>query len=347
MDAREQIIFDAYNDPKQGFISASRLYRKLRDDHPNLNFTPREVHALLERIARKQQFQPLNSTIDKRYDTIWAPQIRDNYQVDLADMANLKRQNDNVSFICIVLDVHSRYALWLPCKNKSIEYVKACLEAAFTLMGKPKNITSDFEAAVLSNEVQEYLTSLDIRHWPVKNEKKRNNSMVERNIRSLRELLQKAFASYGTRRWIGPLLPAVNENYNQSYNRMIKATPIDVWNGVADNAQVPKQHGYPFKVGDQVRVRKVVGFKDPLLKTSAMKTFTKAVYTITGRDGRRYVCQNNKTGATTARMGYELLLVPSNNTANEKSTNLRQSSELLIWCTNRTLILGLVRISLD
>ena len=56
----------------------------------------------------------------------------------------------------------------------------------------------------------------------------------------------------------------------------------------------------------------MVGFKDPLLKTSAMKTFTKGVYTITGRDGRRYVCQNNKTGATTARMGYELLLVPSN-----------------------------------
>ena len=39
MNAREQIIFDAFNDPAQGFISASRLYRKLRDEHPNAGFT--------------------------------------------------------------------------------------------------------------------------------------------------------------------------------------------------------------------------------------------------------------------------------------------------------------------
>lgn len=312
MNQREQLIFDAFNDPAQGFISASRLYRKLRDQYPNLGFTVKEVHNVVSRIARQQQFQPMTGSIDSRYDSIWAPAIRDSYQVDLADMANLKKQNSGVSFIFICIDVHSRYALWLTCKRKSIEFVKPCFEAVFALTGVPNNITTDFEAAVLSNEVQQYLTSLNIKHWPVKDEKKRNNSMVERNIRTMRELLHKAFASYGTRRWTGPMLPAVNENYNNSYNRMIKATPISVWNGTTDNAQVPKQHAYPFKIGDQVRVRKVVGFKDPLLKTSTMKTWTKAVYTIVARDGRRFVAQNNKSRARTPRMGYELQLVPAN-----------------------------------
>ena len=70
----------------------------------------------------------------------------------------------------------------------------------------------------MSSDVQKYLTSLDVQQWPdmarqKMDEKKRNNSIVERNIRTMRELL-KAFVSYSTRQWIGPMLAAVNENYN-------------------------------------------------------------------------------------------------------------------------------------
>ena len=36
LTAKEQVIFDAYNDPQQGFISASRLFRKLREEHPGM-----------------------------------------------------------------------------------------------------------------------------------------------------------------------------------------------------------------------------------------------------------------------------------------------------------------------
>lgn len=34
---REQVIHDAWVDPKQGFVGASALFRKLRDAHPQVD----------------------------------------------------------------------------------------------------------------------------------------------------------------------------------------------------------------------------------------------------------------------------------------------------------------------
>ena len=303
---RQQIVADAWADPAMGYVSADRLHKKLQITHSYLDLKAKEVQDVIDRLPRAQQFR----TSKKHYDTITAPWPRFSYQIDLADMANYKAQNNNVSFCFLCIDVYSRYAMWIPCKNKSIATVKACLNIVFLTMGKPLNITSDFEASVLSNDVQAWLTSQDVKHWPVKEERKLNNMIVERNIRTMREMVAKAFANLGTRRWVGPLILALNESYNNAVNRMTKATPFALWNGDAVSAQQPVTRSYPFEIGDRVRVRNQKGFKDTFAKTSAMKTFTKAVYIITGRINRRFICTNPATGATTDRMGYDLLLVP-------------------------------------
>jgi hypothetical protein len=69
-----------------------------------------------------------------------------------------------------------------------------------------------------------------------------------------------------------------------------------------------------------------------------MKTFTKAIYVITGRDRRRYVCTNSATGATSDRMGYEMLLVPSDTVEWQPpkdrvyTTNKSIPREHTAWC---------------
>jgi hypothetical protein len=303
--SNENLIHQAFNDPKQGFISASRLYRKLRQQTPGITF--KEVNDVLAREVRKQQFQPLPRPA--KFDTISAPYPRANYQCDLADMQNLKGFNDGVGYVCLVIDVYSRYALWLPCRSKTIASVKACLEGAFQTMGTPDNLTTDLESAILSNEVQQWLTTKGVKHWGAHAENKRNAALVERNIRTMRELMTKAFASWGTRRWLGPMILSLNENYNNSVNRMTKATPLELWRGEI-SSQVPVIQDSDFAVGDRVRVAKQVGFKDPLGKTSTMKTYSKAIYRVVRKDLRRFVCKNEKSGAETARMAYEMIKVP-------------------------------------
>jgi len=301
-----QIIRDAYIDPKRGFVSAATLFNRLRGAHPTLKLE--DVKDVLDRIDRKQQFQPIPKP---KFDTISASKPRDAYQIDLADFSQLKRQNDNSSFIFVCIDVHSRYALWLPCKTKSIRDVRACLKAVFATMGHPKNITTDFESSILSNEVQDWLTSLGISHWAVTGVYKRNNAMAERNIRTLREMLTKMMATLGTRRYIGPLLAAANENYNSKIHRMIKATPHNVFNGVDKSQQIPIHQLHSIPIGAKVRVSKIDGFKDPLAKQSALKKWTKSIYTVIGFERRRYICKSDDTDAITKRMGYELQVIPS------------------------------------
>jgi hypothetical protein len=305
MNPTEQLVFDAYNDPREGFVSASKLYKKLKLQHPNIKWT--DVNNTLKQISRRQQFEPLGK---RTYDKIWAPLNRDSYGIDLADMMQVKSENGGVGYIFLCIDFHSRYALMLPCKDKTIASVKSCLQSIFDTMGKPLSIVSDFESSILSHEVQDWLNQEGVKHVPVKQERKRNNALVERLIRTMRELLAKAWAAYGTRRWIGPLLVAVNENYNNSVHRALKTTPQAIWSGSEISTEMPVRHVYGFQIGDLVRVAKVVGFKDVITaKASQSKTYTKQIYTITGRVGRRYICTNPKNGATTERMGYELQLV--------------------------------------
>ena len=120
-----------------------------------------------------------------------------------------RRENNGIALCLICIDVYSRYALWLQCRSKTTASGTAALQAVFDTMGEPKNLTTDFESAILSNDVQAWLVSKRIQA-----ERKRNNAMVERNIRTMREMVAKGFASYGTRRWIGPLIEALNLNYN-------------------------------------------------------------------------------------------------------------------------------------
>jgi hypothetical protein len=306
MNPTEQLVFDAYNDPREGFVSASKLYKKLKLQHPNIKWT--DVNNTLKQISRRQQFEPIGK---RTYDKIWAPRNRDSYGIDLADMQQVKSENNGVGYIFLCIDFHSRYALMLPCKDKTIASVKSCLQSVFNnTMGKPLSIVSDFESSILSHEVQDWLNQEGVKLVPVKQERKRNNALVERLIRTMRELLAKAWAAYGTRRWIGPLLVAVNENYNNSIHRALKTTPQAIWSGAEISTEMPVRHVYGFRIGDRVRVAKVVGFKDVITaKASQSKTYTKQIYTITGRVGRRYICTNPKNGATTERMGYELQLM--------------------------------------
>ena len=93
------------------------------------------------------------------------------------------------------------------------------------------------------------------------------SAVVERFIRTLKDLMTKEFTESNTRDWV-KLLPKVLNVYNKRYHRSIKMSPMDASN--PDNEALVYTNMYPekrekkikspkFKVGDDVRISRVKG----------------------------------------------------------------------------------------
>jgi hypothetical protein len=94
------------------------------------------------------------------------------------------------------------------------------------VMGMPKNLNTELEAAVMGREFQEYLRKNNVTHYPVDPQKKRNNAIVERINRTLREMI--TMYSQDTKNWVG-VLGEILENYNNNTHvGTIKAIPAMV-----------------------------------------------------------------------------------------------------------------------
>ena len=125
----------------------------------------------------------------------------------------------------------------------------------------PLNIDSDKESAFLSARFQAMTDNLGINQHFLENEDYRGTAHVDRFISTLRELLQRYFTAYNTRKYI-EVLPSLVENYNTRYHRAIKSAPSApneaqarrtflASRSKADNDQVASAK---FKIGDRVRV---------------------------------------------------------------------------------------------
>lgn len=89
------------------------------------------------------------------------------------------------------IDIHSGCLYSVPLKSKSIGDVLQAFKKTMKVMGNLKNLNTDLEAAVMGHEFQEYLRKNGIRDYPVDPQKKRNNAIVERIKRTLREMITK------------------------------------------------------------------------------------------------------------------------------------------------------------
>ncbi len=109
------------------------------------------------------------------------------------------------------------------------------------------------------------------------------NSIIERFHRTLRNLILK-YKMASSKPYINILLQLVN-NYNKSYHKTIKDTPIHIWNGKSKNNQPIERIYYDFQEGDRVRH---INEKNTFDKKSSMNTYTKKIFTITRIEGRSY-----------------------------------------------------------
>lgn len=214
----------------------------------------------MEQIAYELH-RPARRTFPRRHYKL--ERIGDTWQMDLIDFNNLAKDNNNISYILVVIDIFTKYVWTRPVKNKNSTTVRDALEdiIASSPYGAPRSIHSD-EGKEFTNVVCKSLYSkYGINFYQTYTAMKA--SIVERVIRTLKQKLFRLFTIQHNRKWLN-ILPKVTNEYNNSKHSAINMKPIDV----KDEKDVDRIKLFMFdqlrkskkentlNVGDSVRISK-------------------------------------------------------------------------------------------
>ena len=213
----------------------------------------------------KQKTYTLHRQARKTYASrkYYVSNIDEQWQMDLADMIKIKRQNNGYAYILTCIDILSRYAWARPLKTKQGSEVAMAIKDIFiTSQRKPKRIQTDQGTEFYNRSVKQLLNENNIELFSVMSPKK--CALVERWNRTIKSKLWKYFSSKNSYKWL-EVLPKIVSAYNRSVHRVIKMRPIDVnhenvmlvWNRLYANT--PSYRSVNVNEGDLVRISKAKG----------------------------------------------------------------------------------------
>lgn len=275
----EDRLTELYYDPKSGFQGAQALYRRAKELYPDI--TLKEVRRFLEG-QRTSQIN-LERRRPEEYNTIWAPETRISYQMDL--MIYDRYEYRGFKYILMIIDVHSRYLTAVPLKTREMSTVVPIIDKVFEEIGEPQNINCDREFD--NQRFNQLCDRLGITRWYSEPHQKNKNAIVERVNRTIAKRLQRWRTYSDSANW-PEVLPDIVLNYNTSYHSTIRARPIDVWEGRDTNNQEDITVVDPkLREGDLVRhvlVRSVMAKGDK-------PQWSKTIYEIEEKKGKKYRLQ--------------------------------------------------------
>lgn len=189
--------------------------------------------------------------------------INDTLQADLVEMIPYAKQNKNMKYILVVINIFSKKAYAQPLKNKTGPEVTKAMKLILESLNQPiRHIHVDKGNEFYNKSMLTMLKSFGINLYSTYTLKKA--AIVERFNRTLKNKMWKQFSVNGSYKWIN-MLKSLIDNYNNTKHHTIKMKPNDVnlrnekkllntvykykWNILSKNK--PK-----FKVGDLVRMSK-------------------------------------------------------------------------------------------
>lgn len=266
-----ELLHKLYYDAETGFQSKDKLYKKAKEIDKKI--TLEMVRKFLDEQATSQITKQV--TKNKIYETIVSPSVRNNYQMDIMYLPN-PTLNKNIKYLLTCIDVYSRYAFVKPLKNKTGKEILTAFKELIKENGKPNNMNLDEGKEFTNKAFQKFCEDNDITLWFSDTQQENKNAIIERFHRTLRNLILAYTTSIGNS-YIDDL-PKLLRNYNTSYHKTIKATPLHIWEGKRKNRQSVKLLPLDFHEGDKVRhiIKKKV-----FDKHSSTTNYTKKIYTIT------------------------------------------------------------------
>lgn len=237
-----------YYDPETGFCGISELSRKT-------GLTRKEASDFLHQQDVYTKHKPLIYKFRRR--RTYVSHIDDQWQADLLFLKPLSRYNDGNNYLLTVIDIFSKYAWALPIKRKTGEEVTKAFKKIFKER-IPEKLQTDKGTEFINKETQLLFKEENI-HWFTTENVEIKCSVVERFNRTLNGKIRKYLAANNANRYID-VLDQLLKNYNDSYHRSIKMTPVE--GSLEENSgevyrNLFKEKGVhkpKFQVGDKVRI---------------------------------------------------------------------------------------------
>ena len=274
-----------YYDPRQGLLSAKKLWIKTGKKYPLKKVTEWVKQQEGDQILLGQKRRVV-------YPPIRAPSIG-YYQADLLEVPRGGAYNKQVRYLLNVIDIYSRKAFSQPITRKTAENTLQ----AFKKMNLKniKSIQTD-DGNEFSGAFARYLKDNCIPHRVVYAGRKNIQGIVERFNQTLRNLIERYKLVMNTNKWIN-MLPFLIENYNTTYHSTIKMTPEDVWLGATPKNLTENtkrtyraiQIAENFKIGDKVRT-----LVDRKTFNKGRQKFSSDIKTITNIDQWKYYVDDER-----------------------------------------------------
>lgn len=244
--------------------------------------------------------------------------IDQSWDADLADLSQLKEENDNVTFILVMIDLLSRYCWLRGLKSKKAKDVKDAIQDVFQEGRIPGRLRTDLGTEFTNKLVRSYLESKGVHYYSTYSETKANYS--ERLIRTIKGKLFKYMYDKQSLRYID-VLQDIAASYNNTEHRSIGVAPsqvtkdndLDLYMRVYMpyvNKTAKKQPQFSFNIGDTVRV----AYKKETFSRSYNEQFSEELFTVTHRipsTPPRYILVDGLGDKIQGSFyGKELMLVP-------------------------------------
>lgn len=282
----DAVLHGIYTDVKNPacFSSIEVLYNAAKQRIPNL--TRKQVKDWLS----KQETYTLHRSAQKRFrrNPIVVNGIDVLWEIDLADLSNLKKHNDNYRYLLQVIDVLSRFAFSVPIKSKDPETVSKAFEQILKSSDrKPFTVASDAGKEFTGKAFQNMLKKRKIHFFVSTSDQK--CPVIERWNRTLKTRMWRFFTNSNTYRYLDILQDLVNA-YNNSIHRTIQCRPAEVNKENAHhiihrlykdirNKKPPK---FKFEIGDKVRLSKRKG----TFEKGYESNWTREIFVVSSRDAR-------------------------------------------------------------
>jgi hypothetical protein len=267
----EKIYYDIKN---SNYLSSIKKLYQGNDKKININ----DVKYWLQNQDIYTLFK--NRNIHFKRSKFVSSKINRFWAIDLADMRNIKKYNNNISYLLVVIDVLSKFGWALPITDKKPSSIIIALNKIINNKSYPEVIISDCGREFDNNVFKKYLRDKNINHYICRNTEVKS-AVAERFIRTIKEKLYKYMFLNNTKIYFD-VLDNIVYNYNNSVHSQTLYKPINVnkknQKKVFLNLYKERiENKYPkYNINDKVRILNIKNIFDKGYKTN----FTEEIFKI-------------------------------------------------------------------
>ena len=286
---KEKIIKEIYENVATGYGSIKDTHQQAKKKDPSIKYI--DVKNYLDKLKHRQvQFKYKGS------NSFISPHPLFEFEIDLIDLTKKAQENDGFRYCMVSIDNFTKFAWASEIRTKQPNDLVNAFKNILDKMGTPKQIYSDYEGSMQSEEFIAFLNKRNIKHITTI----AGAHGVERFNRTLKEKIQTRLDAMGLDRnkWLNQLYPVLNK-YNNTVHTTIDMSPNDakkrsnelvvkwhLWNNANRERRYPK-----LEVDDSVRVM----VKKEAGKTKGyMPKWTTEKYNVMAINGNSYMINDGK-----------------------------------------------------